>query len=71
MTKVRVTRGAIFHPDPAGLVEQRLLNMQAPGHGARSADYLRRYVVGDIISDLSDADAARLVRSGVVEIVPP
>lgn len=70
MTKVKVVRGTIFHPDAAGLGAQRRVNMLAPGHGARNADYLRRYVVGDIIADLPDGEAARLVRSGVVEPVP-
>jgi hypothetical protein len=67
---VLVLRGIVDVPDtsPAALAEQRLIERQAPGHGARTFKHRRLFHVGERLM-LSAGDAERLARAGVVEIV--
>jgi hypothetical protein len=68
---VVVRRGVVDipNPDPAALREQRRINAQNLGFGARTFAHVRRYRVGETIT-LSTSEAARLAGLGIVEWRP-
>jgi hypothetical protein len=65
-----VKRGVIFVPDsnPATIAEQRRINMQAPGHGARMSSHLQKYVAGQT-AVLPESEARRLMAADIVEVI--
>lgn len=69
MTKVVVVRGCVDAPDPDAVAKQRWINRWGLGHGARNF-LTRRYREGEVITTLSDGEAARLVKAGIVDLVP-
>ena len=69
MPVVRVIKGTVDAPDTAAVAAQRAINWQGLGHGARNF-LTRRYREGEVIATLSDGEAARLVKAGVVEVLP-
>ena len=64
-----VVRGVIDVPDNAALVEQRRLNPYLFGARTFVHEHSRRYREGEKL-ELSEGEALRLARCGVVEILP-
>jgi hypothetical protein len=69
VTRVIVRTGVIDVPDVTSIGEQRRL-ARIDAAAAHSFWHIRRYVVGEIISDLPAGEAARLAAAGIVELVP-
>ena len=61
-----IIRGSVFAP----VGPRRLAAVRPLERWSRNGDHLRRYRVGETISDLSAADAERLVKSGVAKLMP-